>query len=276
MYQGRLTFVGGGNMAASLIGGLIAQGYPADRITVCDPIAETRQQLAAQFDVATTDDNRAAASRAETLVLAVKPQIMAAVARELAPALTHRPLLISIAAGIPLAALATWLGSELPLVRCMPNTPALVRAGATGLYGSAQVGAEQRQIAEQILAAVGTTTWVAEEAQIDAVTALSGSGPAYFFLVMEILMTVGRELGLPPDTARALTLQTALGAAQMAQGSDLDVGELRRRVTSPGGTTAAAIEVLQAGGLAELFAAALRAADQRAREMGATAQEASA
>lgn len=273
MYQGRLTFIGGGNMAASLIGGLIAQGYPAGRITVCDPIAETRQHLAAQFGVATTDDNRAAASLAETLVLAVKPQVMAEVARDLAPALTHRPLIISIAAGIPLAALATWLGGQLPLVRCMPNTPALVRAGATGLYGSDQVGTEQREIAEQILAAVGTTIWVTEEAQIDAVTALSGSGPAYFFLVMEILMTVGQKLGLPPDTARALTLQTAMGSAQMAQGSDVDVGELRRRVTSPGGTTAAAIEVLQAGGLAELFAAALGAADQRAREMGAAAQE---
>lgn len=276
MHQGRLTFIGGGNMAASLIGGLIAQGYPAVCITACDPIAEARARLTEQFGIATSDDNRAAASAAEILVLAVKPQMMAEVARQLAPALGHRPLVISIAAGIPLAALAGWLGQDLPLVRCMPNTPALLRAGATGLYAGANVSAAQRASAEQILAAVGVTLWVPEESQIDAVTALSGSGPAYFFLVMEIMMAVGRELGLTADAARALTLQTALGAARMAQDSDVDVAELRRRVTSPHGTTEAAINVLQAGGLDALLAAAMRAADRRAQEMGAAAGGAAA
>jgi len=266
-----LTFIGAGNMAASLIGGLIAEGYPVDRITACDPIAEARARLNGTFGIATTDDNRTAARAAETLVLAVKPQVMATVARELAPALAHRPLVISIAAGIPLDALASWLGSDIPLVRCMPNTPALVRTAATGLYAGPGVSHAQRVTAERILQAVGLAVWLEEESQIDAVTALSGSGPAYFFLVMEAMMAAGRELGLAPAIARELTVQTALGAARMAGDDALDVAELRRRVTSPGGTTEAAIGVLEAGGLAALFAAALRAAESRAREMGAAA-----
>jgi len=268
---GRLTFIGAGNMAASLIGGLIAEGYPVDRITACDPVAAARARLTGTFGIATTGDNRAAARAAETLVLAVKPQIMATVARELAPALAHRPLVISIAAGIPLDALASWLGSDIPLVRCMPNTPALVRTAATGLYAGPGVSRAQRVTAERILQAVGLAVWLEEESQIDAVTALSGSGPAYFFLVMEAMMAAGRELGLAPAIARELTVQTALGAARMAGDDAPDVAELRRRVTSPGGTTEAAIGVLEAGGLAALFAAALRAAESRAREMGAAA-----
>jgi len=271
VHYGRLTFIGGGNMAASLIGGLIAEGHPADRITACDPVAEVRSRLAGTFGIATTDDNRAAARAAETLVLAVKPQVMAAVARELAPALAHRPLVISIAAGIPLDALAGWLGTDVPLVRCMPNTPALVRTGATGLYARPGVSPEQRATAGGILRAVGLAVWLEEESQLDAVTALSGSGPAYFFLVMEAMMAAGRELGLAPAVARELTVQTALGAARMAREGDVDVAELRRRVTSPGGTTEAAIGVLESGGLTALFAAALRAAELRAREMGAAA-----
>ncbi|GMU46230.1 MAG: pyrroline-5-carboxylate reductase [Porticoccaceae bacterium] len=271
MDYGRLTFIGAGNMAASLIGGLIAEGYPVDRITACDPAAEARARLTDTFGIATTDDNRTAACAAETLVLAVKPQVMATVARELAPALAHCPLVISIAAGIPLDALASWLGSDIPLVRCMPNTPALVRTAATALYAGPGVSHAQRVTAERILQAVGLAVWLEEESQIDAVTALSGSGPAYFFLVMEAMMAAGRELGLAPAIARELTVQTALGAARMAGDGEVDVAELRRRVTSPGGTTEAAIGVLEAGGLAALFAAALRAAEARAREMGAAA-----
>lgn len=272
MHEGNLTFIGGGNMAASLIGGLVAEGYPADRITACDPVPDARLRLASTFGITATDDNRAAARSADTLVLAVKPQIMAAVAGDLGPALAHRPLVISIAAGIPTVALARWLGDGVPLVRCMPNTPALVRAGATGLYAGPGVSRAQRASAERILGAVGLTVWLEEESQIDAVTALSGSGPAYFFLVMEAMMTAARELGLAPTVAQELTVQTALGAARMAQGGEVDVAELRRRVTSPGGTTEAAIGVLEAGGLAALFAAALHAAGSRAREMGAAAE----
>lgn len=269
MHNGKLTFIGGGNMAASLIGGLIAQGYPAARITACDPSGEARQRLAAEFGIQTSDDNARAAAAAEILVLAVKPQVMADVARGLAPALAHRPLILSIAAGIPLAALSRWLGGGAPLVRCMPNTPALVRTGITGLYADPGVDQAQRQVAERILGAAGATLWVAEEAALDAVTAVSGSGPAYFFLVMEVMMAAAERLGLQPEVARELTLQTALGAARMAMESDVDVAELRRRVTSPGGTTEAAIRVLEAGELGRLFAAAMSAARDRAAEMGA-------
>ena len=269
MHNGKLTFIGGGNMAASLIGGLIAQGYPAARITACDPSGEARQRLAAEFGIQTSDDNARAAAAAEILVLAVKPQVMADVARGLAPALAHRPLILSIAAGIPLAALSRWLGGGAPLVRCMPNTPALVRTGITGLYADPGVDQAQRQVAERILGAAGATLWVAEEAALDAVTAVSGSGPAYFFLVMEVMMAAAERLGLQPEVARELTLQTALGAARMAMESDVDVAELRRRVTSPGGTTEAAIRVLEAGELGRLFAAAMSAARDRSAEMGA-------
>jgi pyrroline-5-carboxylate reductase len=269
VHYGKLTFIGGGNMAASLIGGLIAQGYPAARITACDPSAEARQRLAAEFGIQTSADNAGSAAAAETLVLAVKPQIMADVAHGLAPALGQRPLVISIAAGIPLTALRRWLGGDVPLVRCMPNTPALVRAGITGLYADPGVDPARRQVAEQILAAAGATLWVAEEADLDVVTAVSGSGPAYFFLVMEVMMAAAERLGLQPEVARELTLQTALGAARMARESDVGVAELRRRVTSPGGTTEAAIRVLESGELGRLFAAAIAAARDRAAAMGA-------
>lgn len=269
MQHGKLVFIGGGNMAASLIGGLIAQGYPASCITACDPVAEARTRLATQFGVATTDDNRGAVAAAEVVVLAVKPQVMAAVVEQLAPAVGRGVLVISIAAGVPVAALAGLLGTDIAIVRCMPNTPALVRTGATGLYAAAGVSAEQRRTAADILGAVGTTVWVSSEREIDAVTAVSGSGPAYFFLVMEAMTAAGIQLGLTPEVASRLTLQTALGAARMALDSDVDVAELRRRVTSPGGTTAAALAVLDAGGLTELFARALAAADARGREMGA-------
>lgn len=269
MQDAKLTFIGGGNMAASLIGGLVRRGYAVGQITACDPDPDARQRLHAGFGVETSDDNRAAAAQSDILVLAVKPQVMAGVARELSAALGHRPLVLSIAAGIPLAALDGWLGAGIPLVRCMPNTPALVGAGATALYAGPGVSADQRQTAEQILAAAGTTVWVEEESAIDAVTALSGSGPAYFFLFIEIMMAVGRDLGLAPEVVRQLTLQTAVGAARMAQDSDLDVAELRRRVTSPGGTTEAAIGVLESGGLAQLLGAAMTAARDRAQALGA-------
>lgn len=269
MQHGKLVFIGGGNMAASLIGGLIAQGYPASRITASDPFAEARTRLAAQFGVAVTTDNRAAVADADIVVLAVKPQVMAAVVAELAPAVPPGTLVISIAAGVPIAALAQLLGPDVAIVRCMPNTPALVRVGATGLHAGAGVSTAQRRVAADILGAVGTTVWVESERDIDAVTAVSGSGPAYFFRVMEAMIAAGVALGLQPEVAGQLTLQTALGAARMALDSDVDVAELRRRVTSPGGTTAAALAVLDEGGLSELFGRALAAADARGREMGA-------
>ncbi|MGK2913368.1 MAG: pyrroline-5-carboxylate reductase [Porticoccaceae bacterium] len=269
MNQPTLAFVGGGNMATSLIGGLIEKGYPAARITACDPVADCREQLASRFGIVATDDNRHAVATAEVVILAVKPQVMKAVATALRPALGHNPLVISIAAGIPVASLQGWLGAGIPIVRCMPNTPALVQTGASGLFATARVSAAQRQQTEAILSAVGICLWVPREADIDAVTALSGSGPAYFFLVIEAMEQAGVRLGLSPAVARSLTLQTALGAARMALASDVDSAELRRRVTSPGGTTERAIDVFLAGGLPELFDAAMIAARDRAHDMAA-------
>ncbi|MDH3987409.1 MAG: pyrroline-5-carboxylate reductase, partial [Gammaproteobacteria bacterium] len=208
-----LTFIGGGNMAASLIGGLIADGWDPARIRVADNSPGRLQQLSQQFPISTSTDNCDAADQTDIIVLAVKPQVMKSVALELASLVARQqPLVISIAAGIPAGALGNWLGKSTAIVRTMPNTPAMVQSGATALYANERVSEEQRSIAESILRAVGVAIWVEDEAQMDAVTALSGSGPAYFFLFMEALQTAGVELGLPQETARLLALQTAFGA----------------------------------------------------------------
>ncbi|MFA7387089.1 MAG: pyrroline-5-carboxylate reductase [Thiohalobacteraceae bacterium] len=263
-----LCFIGGGNMARSLIGGLIADGWPADRIRVSDVDTEALARLGQRFGVAIGTDNTEAAAAADILVLAVKPQVMHAVASDLASAgMTRGRLVISIAAGIRSSDLDRWLGGDNAIVRCMPNTPALVQSGATALFANARVGSEQRDQAESILRAVGLTLWLDDEQQMDAVTALSGSGPAYFLLVMEALQAAGERLGLPADTARLLTLQTAFGAAKMALESAEDAGTLRRQVTSPGGTTERAIQVMEEGRLRELLERALSAARDRSREL---------
>lgn len=267
MSKPKLTFIGGGNMASSLIGGLVEKGYPATAITATDPLPENRTRLSEQFGIATSDDNSSACQTADVIILAVKPQVMKQVATGLADALGHRPLLISIAAGISMTSLQQWLGGDLPVVRCMPNTPALVQTGAAGLYANAAVSDVQKQLAGDILDAVGIACWLEREADIDAVTAVSGSGPAYYFLVMEIMEQIGVELGLSPEVAHQLTLQTALGAAKMALASDVDPAELRRRVTSPGGTTQRAIATFQQGDLEALFRQAMGGAVQRAQEM---------
>ena len=268
MHTCRIAFIGGGNMGASLVGGLTADGYEPDNIIVAEPNDERRASLAARFRVGTTADNREAAQEADVVLLAVKPQALRAVAEGLQDPIQHRkPLVISIAAGIRETDLQAWLGGDVALVRTMPNTPALIQTGATVLHAAPQVSAEQRDLAESILRAVGLTLWVEDEALLDAVTALSGSGPAYFFLVMETLAQAGERLGLPPDTARLLTLQTAFGAAKMALESSDDPATLRRHVTSPGGTTERAIETLEDGGIHELFRRALTAARDRSREL---------
>lgn len=264
-----IAFIGGGNMARSLIGGLIADGHPPARIHVADPDPERLAGLAAEFGIRSAADNTSAAGQADAVVLAVKPQVMRTVAVELAPALRGREaLVISIAAGVRVADLAAWLGNEVAIVRSMPNTPALVQAGATALYANARVSAEQRSLAESLLRAAGITCWLDDERLMDAVTAVSGSGPAYFFLLIELLEATAARLGLPPDTARLLTQQTALGAAKMALESRDSAATLRRQVTSPGGTTEAALKVLEDGGIRELFERALRAAATRANELG--------
>lgn len=263
-----ISFIGGGNMAHSLIGGLIADGWPADCIHVTDTNPESLTHLAERFGVATGSDNNAAVANADVVVLAVKPQVMRTVAGDIGGAVqTRRPLVISIAAGIRSVDLDRWLGGDIAIVRCMPNTPALVQSGATALFANARVGGDRRDLAESILRAVGLTLWLDDEQLMDAVTALSGSGPAYFFLIMEALQAAGVQLGLPEPTARLLALQTAFGAAKMALESDEDAATLRRRVTSPGGTTERALQVLDDGGLRELIARALTAARDRSREL---------
>ncbi|MFV8834558.1 pyrroline-5-carboxylate reductase [Aquisalimonas sp.] len=264
-----IAFIGGGNMARSLIGGLIADGFPADRIRVAEPDPEQRGNLAATFGVAVTGDNSEAVADADGVVLAVKPQVIRDVATELAPQLARTgAVVISIAAGIRESDLSRWLGDGLPVVRVMPNTPSLVQTGATALYANPATSAEQRSLAESLMRAVGLTCWLDDESQMNAVTAVSGSGPAYFFLLMESMEQAGADLGLPRDTARLLTLQTALGAAKMALESTEDAATLRRRVTSPGGTTEQAIQAFEDGGLRELVERALKAAADRAETLG--------
>lgn len=271
----KLAFIGGGNMAGALIGGLVRRGVPASHLVVADPSTEQRQRLADQYGVGQSADNAEAVSGAEVVLLAVKPQQMRAVATALAPHLVaapgqdSRPLVISVAAGIPHAALARWFGAAVPVVRTMPNRPALNGFGATGLYAPESVGAAHRALAESIMAAVSATVWVEHESQMDTVTALSGSGPAYFFLFMEALEAAAHERGLPVDIAHRLTLETAYGAAEMARRSSDSLATLREQVTSQGGTTAAALAVLDAAGLRAIVAHAVAAADRRSAELAA-------
>ncbi|MFO1430610.1 MAG: pyrroline-5-carboxylate reductase [Candidatus Competibacteraceae bacterium] len=264
-----IGFIGGGNMAHSLIGGLLADGCDPQTLWVAEPRAEQCDILRQRFGIRTSSDNVAVATQVKVVVLAVKPQILWEVALQLAACIQrHKPLVISIATGVREADLCRWLGGTVAVVRTMPNTPALVRCGATALFANAWVSAPQRQLAESILRAVGLTIWVHDESLLDSVTALSGSGPAYFFLIMEALEQAGIRLGLEPEQARLLTLQTAFGAARMALESADSPALLRARVTSPGGTTEKAVAVLQAGELETLFVRALEAARQRARELG--------
>lgn len=268
MTEQRIGFIGGGNMARSLVGGLIANGVPADRLCVSDIAEDKREALAQQFHVRTLADNDDVVAASDIVVLAVKPQTLRAVLERLAPGVrARRPLLISIAAGVQLEAMQRWLGDELPIVRAMPNTPALVRSGASALFANAFVSAAQRDDAESVLRAVGVTVWLDTEALLDTVTALSGSGPAYFFYLMEAMQAGAARLGLDAKTARLLTLETAFGAAKLALESDESFAELRRRVTSPGGTTEAACDVFEQNGLANTVAAALAAAQKRSREL---------
>jgi len=229
----RLAFIGGGNMARGLIGGLLAQGYQTSQMVVSDPVAQAAQQLTTLFPgIRTTADNRAAVADASVWILAVKPQEMRSVAMALAPAVAaSRPLVISVAAGIRAADLARWLGPGVAVVRGMPNRPAFVGAGMTGLFAEPTVGEAGRRLATAILATVGATVWVDREADMDVVTAVSGSGPAYFFLLMELLTDAGRTLGLSHEVAQRLAIETAYGAARLAREAPEDPATLRVQVT---------------------------------------------
>ena len=263
----RIAFIGGGNMATSLAGGLIAAGTMPESIIVAEPDADRRAQLSKEFDVATTANNLETLLQ-DVVVLSVKPQLMQTVCRQLAESAdVQNPLYVSIAAGIRTADIVRWLGGDVAVVRCMPNTPALIQCGATALYANNTVSEAQQHLADEILRAAGITAWVADEDLLDVVTALSGSGPAYFFLLMEAMQKSAVNLGLDQETATSLTLQTALGAARMANESDLDVQELRTRVTSKGGTTAAAISSFEHDGFHHNVSKALNAAYNRSREL---------
>lgn len=255
-------------MAASLISGLIESGHSPKQIWVSDINAEVLQSLGAKLQVNVTDDNDMVIEQSDVVVLAVKPQVMREVAEKAAPALQKNNVLaVSIAAGISQHSLAQWLGQDVAIVRCMPNTPALVLTGATALHANDKVNEEQKDLAENILRAVGLTLWVDNEYELDAVTAVSGSGPAYFFLLMEAMEKAALELGLNEHTARLLTQQTALGAAKIALESSESPEQLRARVTSPGGTTQQAIETFQQGEFVQLVSKALHAARDRSVEL---------
>jgi len=265
----KITFIGGGNMAKSLIGGLVSNGIDPHHITVTDLNLDNLQSLVIQYPSLTVSgDNIKAVQSADVIMLAIKPQQLQSVAKALAGHFPSDALFISIAAGIRSDDIAHWLGQEgIAIVRAMPNTPALVQAGATGLYANSAVTTTQYELAETILRAVGLALWVEDEDKIDLVTALSGSGPAYYFLVMEAMEAAAIEMGLAPETARLLCLQTAFGAAKMALESNESTATLRERVTSPAGTTERALHELEDGGLRGLFENALVAAALRSREL---------
>jgi len=262
-----IAFLGGGNMARSLISGLIKSGIKPTQIHVSDPNESIRAALHADFGISTGKSNHDAVANVDIVLFAVKPQNLKEVILELTNKINSSQLFISIAAGIPEPALKKWLGFNAAVVRCMPNTPALVESGATALFANSNVTPEQHDTAESIMRAVGLTVWLDNESDMDAVTALSGSGPAYFFYVMEAMEQSAIKMGLAPETARILCLQTALGAAKLAIEVKQDPAELRKKVTSPGGTTEAALNEFQNGGMMELFSRGLFAAQQRAKSL---------
>jgi len=267
-----IAFIGGGNMARSLIGGLLARGAAAASLRVAEPNASAREALTREFGVATFDDNTRAVAEADIWLLAVKPQVMAQVCAVLrANAQAQRPVVVSIAAGIASAQIDAWLGGGQAVVRCMPNTPALLGAGVTGVYANPRVSDAARDHVMQLLAAVGPSVAIDDEGLMNAVTAVSGSGPAYVFALAEAWQAAAQAQGLPADAARILVNQTILGAARMLTESGESATTLRQRVTSPGGTTQAALESLHAEHFEQIIAHAIAAATRRGAELAAAA-----
>lgn len=270
MNNTKLAILGGGNMGRALLGGLLRRGMRPETISVAEALEGARASLAQDFGVSATPDILEAADSAGIVVLAVKPQHAAAVLKPLSGLLqAQKPLLVSIAAGLRIATLSAWCGEGVPVIRAMPNRPALLGAGVTGLFAPQEIGPDHRAAADRVMSAVGEVVWVPTEDALDTVTALSGSGPAYFFLVAELMAQAGAQMGLTPETATRLALATLHGAGLLAQGSDADLARLRAEVTSRGGTTEAAVRELEAGGLRELLATALKAAAARSRELDA-------
>lgn len=268
MEHKKIAFIGCGNMARSLIGGLIADKVDPERLAAADPDDMQRRVVSDRFGVNTSADNNAVIQEADIVVFAVKPQLMRDVIGHSADALGRSSkLIISIAAGVRLASIMRWLNRATAVIRVMPNTPALIRAGAAALIANEQATASDRNTAEAMMRSVGTVIWLDNEAQMDGVTALSGSGPAYFFYIMEVLEKTALNLGLDKQQARLLTIETALGAAKMALLSSSAPATLRQQVTSPGGTTERALKVLMNGTLDNVFDEALAAARQRSVEL---------
>jgi pyrroline-5-carboxylate reductase len=261
-----ITFIGGGNMAAALIGGLLQKGFTAAQLSAVEIVPESRARLERDFGITTFDDI-GAADLGDVLVLAVKPQQLKSVAALLAP-LLHGQLVISIAAGIRAPDLSRWLGNHRNLVRTMPNTPAMVRSGITGLYALPEVSAVARQSADTILGAVGSTVWVEKESDIDTITALSGSGPAYVFYFLEAMQQAAREMGLSAEQGRQLGIDTFLGAARLAAQSPEELAVLRQRVTSKGGTTERALSIMEAAQVKHHIVQGVKGAAARAAELG--------
>ena len=268
MSDSNIAFIGGGNMARSLVGGLVAAGTPSRKISVSEPQPELRNNLQKDFDINVHADNLSAATGTRVIILAVKPQVLQEVVMPLGDLVAeHQPLLVSVAAGVTAASIERWIGGQPALVRVMPNTPALVGAGISALCANSKVSADQRELAETIMSAVGQTVWVEDESLMDIVTAVSGSGPAYFFYVMQAMNEAAVNGGLDAETARLLTLETALGAARLALESAEDPGTLQKRVTSPGGTNEAAINILDSSEVSDAFQNAVSAARARGGEL---------
>ena len=263
-----IGFIGGGNMSTSLIKGLIASGHSSQKIWVSDIDQQQLQKIATELNINIAENNEDLVNTSNVVVFAVKPQVLQSVCKQTATLIQQTsPLVVSIAAGINQHSLATWLGKNVAIVRCMPNTPALVLTGATGLYANDNVNDEQRDLAENILRAVGISVWVENESQLDVVTAVSGSGPAYYFLLMEAMEKTAQELGLSESNARLLVQQTALGAAKIALESTESPEQLRTRVTSPGGTTEQAVKTFIDGNFQNLVSEAIHAARNRSIQM---------
>ncbi|WP_115719919.1 pyrroline-5-carboxylate reductase [Gallaecimonas mangrovi] len=267
MEQKHIAFIGAGNMAGAIMGGLIASGYPKTQVTASNRSQGKLDTLASELGINTTTDNIKAAEAADVVVLGVKPYMMEDVVKQLAHLNDGKRLFISIAAGVTVEHFESWFGKAVPLVRTMPNTPSLVGLGMTGLYASDSTTKDDKAVADMLMRAVGKTAWVKTEAELDHIIAAAGSAPAYFFLFMEAMETKAIELGFDAATARELVQQTASGAAEMVRRREMPIRELRRQVTSPGGTTAKAIESFQAAGLETIVANAMDAAIERAREM---------
>lgn len=263
-----ISFIGAGNMASAIIGGMLDSGFKASRIWASAPDDNHLQSIRKRFGISVTTDNRYCAQQADMVVLAVKPQAMANVCRDIAPiAQNTRPLMVSIAAGIGADTLNEWLGGDLPVVRVMPNTPSLVGKGAAGLFATSSVTSDQKNMVQSVFEGIGAAVWVDAEELLHGITALSGSGPAYFFLMLEALEAAATEAGVHPETARKMAIQTMAGAAEMAARSEHDPAQLKKNVMSPGGTTEQAINAFEAGGMRDLVKTAYNAAYKRSEEM---------